>query len=318
MVIGGSFDGGEFSWVIGNNAKWLNRNPARDHAQPLSFISCNATLTLSNLSSNITAFRLRASTDLGNFAQYSLLLPNDVINILDPSLSQTIGAYSQSPLALTPGSVLWRTSDTGQAQSTLGPMIIWYDISLDGGWCRLTGSCIYIYQQSRLAFSEEAQTIMQNHITEGEDTTGIRLTGALTTKSFECTSRYAEEWIKARNFSMPYYIPTMIPQVDIVVSVFGALSHSRNLPSNSDNFQMSFEFDRQVTKTLTMLMSLMTYSLQCDAKYYVWWQCTQAPSWLIMFILLLFDTSMTFAAFLYGGLFWTNMLSYFILQDEHQ
>jgi hypothetical protein len=47
-----------------------------------------------------------------------------VINIPDPSLSQTVGAYSRSPLALTPGSVSWRTSDTGQAQSTLGPMII--------------------------------------------------------------------------------------------------------------------------------------------------------------------------------------------------
>jgi hypothetical protein len=89
----------------------------------------------------------------------------------------------------------------------------------------------------------------------------------------------------------------MIPQVDIVVSVLGALSHGRNLPSDSDNFQTSFEFDGRVAKTL-MLMSLMTYSSQCDAKYYVWRQCTQAPSWLIMLILLLFGTSVTFATFL--------------------
>jgi hypothetical protein len=88
----------------------------------------------------------------------------------------------------------------------------------------------------------------------------------------------------------------MIPHVDIVVSVLGALSHGRNLPSDSDNFQTSFEFDGRVAKTL-MLISLMTYSSQCNAKYYVWRQCTQAPSWLIMFILLLFGTSVAFATF---------------------
>jgi len=198
LVLNGNYDAGQYSWEIGNHAKWININPSGNHSKPLKTVSCNSTLTSSG-SSNMTAVRQPDPNgwvpDIGDFNRYHWALPTSLINI--PGLVLGSGRLQYAPGPIYP------SSNTSGGASSLGSTLIWFDIGVDGGRCNITGACTYIYRQSLLAFSEEAQTIMNNHLTDGDNTTGIPLTGTpltgtLTTQSLRMhvriRRRVGERW----------------------------------------------------------------------------------------------------------------------------
>ena len=282
LILSGSHNTGHFSWVIGNHAKWINIRPSGNHSEPLSSVTCNSTLTLST-QSNITAHRYPGpyQPNPGDFVKYDISLPNNPIFIHGQNEGDS-GGYSRSNLIGAPGSISYNSS--GQVWSTLGPAIFWYDIGVDGGRCNaLEGICTYIYRQSVLAFTNDAQAIMANRITAGDTTIGVQLNGTLTTKSLECVSAYATEWVTSGNYSLPFYTGTMIDHVGTFVTILGALKNGRSFPSEPDNFQSSFDFDERAVKSI-MLADHMSYSAPCNAQYYITRQCTEAPLWLIIII----------------------------------
>ena len=291
LILSGSHNTGQFSWVIGNHAKWINIRPFGNHSQPLSTVTCNSTLTLST-QSNLTARRLTgpSAPNPGDFIKYQIFLPNSPIVIPGQNEGDSGGSFQSMPVA--PGSISYNSS--GQVWSTLGPATFWYDIGVDGGRCNAAeGTCTYIYRQSILAFNNDAQAIMANRTTFGDTTVGVQLNGTLTTKSLECTSTFATEWVTSGNYSLPFNIGTMINHVGTFVTVLGALNNGRSFPSEPDNFQSTFDFDERVVKSV-MLADHMSYSAQCDAQYYITRQCTEAPLWLIIIIGVFLGTSILF------------------------
>jgi hypothetical protein len=94
LILDGSHDTGQFSWVIGNHAKWINIRPSGNHSQPLSTVACNSTPTLST-QLNLTAYRLTGPSvpNPGDFIKYQIILPNLAIVIPGQNEGDSGGSF---------------------------------------------------------------------------------------------------------------------------------------------------------------------------------------------------------------------------------
>lgn len=289
LVLSGSHDEGKFSWVVGNHAKWLNINPAGNHSEAVVTLSCNQSVTISTSSS------LRIQTSEGETGRFltphsNVYLPLKRLGIPNDQ-ENSFGSIIDSPNSFN---------------NSLGDVSFWYDIGIDTPRCSVPRECTYFFRQAIFHYSKEAQAIMANNLTDTFNPVNrtTPLSGELTSTTLECTSYLSKEKDAIRTGGFEFYIPNMINQIGIFVSVLGALSNGRSILSNEDKLRKTFPFDERVVKSM-MLVDHLAWSTPCDAQYYITRKCTQAPLWLVVLVV---------AFYLVGALFLLALCAFYSLR----